>query len=144
VKNKRILIVSLAVTLMALVVAAGCSSSSATDAQMMQLQNQVNSLGNSLDSTQQELSATQQQLATTQQNLETTKQALTEAQSKQQQQSTTVTYTKPGSVYLPVYRSVYQPSVIYRTYPYVYQTYPYYYRTYPYTTPWYPYHAPWR
>ena len=103
-ENKKILIVSLAVTLLTLIIAAGCSSSSETDAQMMQLQNQVNSLGNSLYSTQQELSTTQQQLATTQQNLETTKQELSEAQSKQQQQSTTVTYTQPKTVYLPAYQ----------------------------------------
>ena len=108
-KNK-IFIVLLPLSLLAMVVATGCSSSGATSEQIMALQNQINSLNNSLNSTQQQLNSTQQQLQTAQQ-------ALSQAQSQLQEQNKSVTSAQP--------RTTYQSTVIYRTYPYVYGGYSY-------------------
>jgi hypothetical protein len=111
--TNKFLIIPLALVLLIAVAATGCSSG-VTNEQYMSLQSQVNSLNNSLTSTQQQLSSTQQQLAAAQQSL-------TQAQS-QQQLKTYTTYSQPEPVY--------QPTIIYRTYPYVYQPYPH-------VTPWY-------
>lgn len=106
-KNK-FLIALPTLILLTIVTAAGCSSSYATSEQVAALQNQVNSLNSSLNSTQQQLTSTQQQLVSAQQSL-------SQAQSQLQQQKTQVTSVQP----MPVYRPVYQPTIIYRTYPYV-------------------------
>jgi septal ring factor EnvC (AmiA/AmiB activator) len=114
----KVLIGLLALALLTVAAATGCSSSGVTTEQVMALQNQVNSLSNSLNSNQQQLASTQQQLATTQQQLVSAQQSLSQSQSQVQQQKTYVTYAQP----------VYQPTVIYRAYPY--------------GTPWYQYPVP--
>ncbi len=95
----KVLIGLLALVLLTVAAASGCSSYVSSD-QVQSLQNQVNSLSNSLNSTQQQLASTQQQLNSTQQSL-----AQAQAQS-QQQQNTYTTSAQP----------VYPPTVIYRTY----------------------------
>ena len=104
----------LALVLIATVAATGCSTSGVTNEQYMTLQSQVNTLNSSLTSTQQQLSTTQQQLSAAQQSL-------SQAQSQAQQPQTFVTSAQPEPVY--------QPTVIYQTYPYMY-------RYYPSVTPW--------
>ena len=129
--KNRFIAVLLASVLLIIVAATGCTSY-ATSEQVAALQNQVNSLSNSLNSTQQQLSSTQQQLSSTQQQLNTAQQSLSQAQTKLQQQSTYTTSAQP----------VYQPSVVYQTYPYGYQGYSYYgYRSYPYGYQGYPYYG---
>ena len=95
----KVLLGLLTLMLLTMVAATGCSSYVSSD-QVMSLQNQVNSLSNSLNSTQQQLASTQQQLNSAQQSL---------AQAQSQQQNTYTTSAQP----------VYQPPVIYQTYPYV-------------------------
>jgi len=119
-KNKR-LIVLLTLALLTIVAATSCTSYATTE-QVQALQNQVNSLGSQLNSNQQQLVATQQQLASTQQQLASAQQSLSQAQSQLQQQNTYSTSAQP----------VYQPNMIYQTYPYLY-------RSYTYGTPWYQY-----
>ena len=97
----KVLIGLLTLVLLTITAATGCSSYVSSE-QVQSLQNQVNSLSSSLTSTQQQLASTQQQLNTAQQSI-------SQAQS-QQQQKTYTTYAQPGTVY--------QPTVIYRTYPY--------------------------
>jgi septal ring factor EnvC (AmiA/AmiB activator) len=96
----KVLIGLLALVLLTVAAASGCSSYVSSD-QVQSLQNQVNSLSNSLNSTQQQLASTQQQLNSTQQSL-----AQAQAQS-QQQQNTYTTSAQP----------MYPPTIIYRTYP---------------------------
>jgi outer membrane murein-binding lipoprotein Lpp len=100
----KVLIGLLTLVLLTMTAATGCGSYVSGE-QVQSLQNQVNS--------------TQQQLASTQQQLNAAQQSLSQAQS-QQQQKTYVTYAQPETVY--------QPTVIYRTYPY--------------GTPWYQYPRP--
>jgi predicted PurR-regulated permease PerM len=107
----KVLIGLLTLVLLTTATATGCGSYVSGE-QVQSLQNQVNSLSSSLNSTQQQLASTQQQLNTAQQSL-------SQAQS-QQQQKTYVTYAQPETVY--------QPTVIYRAYPY--------------GTPWYQYPMP--
>ena len=87
----KVLIGLLALVLLTVTVASGCSSYVPAD-QVQSLQNQVNSLSNSLNSTQQQLASTQQQLNSTQQSL---------AQAQAQQQTSTYT-TSAQPVYPPV------------------------------------------
>jgi peptidoglycan hydrolase CwlO-like protein len=109
----KVLIGLLALVLLTVATASGCSSYASSD-QVQSLQNQVNSLSNSLNSTQQQLASTQQQLTSTQQQLNSAQQSLAQAQAQsQQQQNTYTTSAQP----------VYPPTIIYRTYPS--------------TTPWY-------
>ena len=113
-KNKFFIVI-LPLMLLIIMTAGGCGPSYATSEQVVALQSQVNTLSNSLNSTQQQLAATQRQLTSTQQQLDSVQQSLTQAQSQLQQQRTYVTSAQP----------LYQPNIIYRTYPYI--------------TPWYGY-----
>lgn len=112
----KVFVVLTTFVLLTAATATSCSPSYATSEQVQALQNQVNSLTRALNSTQQQLASTQQQLAATQQQLNSAQQSLSQVQSRQQQ-NTYVTSAQP----------VYQPNVIYRSYPY--------------RTPWYQY--PW-
>jgi ABC-type transporter Mla subunit MlaD len=121
--KKTPVIILMALVLLTLIAAAGCTTSYATSDQVMSLQSQVNSLTGQLNSTQQQLVSTQQQLASAQQQLSSVQQAQSQLQQQQQQQRTYTTTAQP------VY-----PNTYYQTYPYIYQTYPY--------TPWNQYPRP--
>ena len=113
-KNK-LHIIPLALIVLLIVTATGCTSSFVTIEQFIALKSQVNTLSSELNSTRQQLLDTQQQLASTKQQLASVQQSLSQAQEQLQNQSRYVTSSQP----------VYRSNVVYQTYPYGYWPYPY-------------------